>query len=274
MTASLLALGVDPSKVVLFRQSAVPEHTQMAWHLSCISSYAELEQLPCWRHKQVHNPDGHIELSALTYSILQAADVLLYRATHVPIGIDQWPNLKHARLLSHQFNERTDTDLLRAPQAIYTSSPCVYSLSNPGVKMSKSNPLPRSLIRLTDSPESISNFIRRALTDSIDGISYSPNERPGTSNLLQLMGLLTGHNPFEVAKQYRDKQISALKTDLAKALSLHLQPFQESFATLRRNEDYLRIVLLQGAEKARQEASSTLGAFQSQLGLAYPLRPI
>lgn len=134
--------------------------------------------------------------------------------------------------------------------------------------MSRSNPIPRSFIRLTESPENIAKFIRRALTDSIPEITYSPETRPGTSNLLQLMALATGQTPQAVAESYRDQQISTLKTDLAEALASHLQPFQAAYATVRRNEDFLRIVLLQGAEKAREAAASTLGLFQPQLGIA------
>lgn len=283
--ASLLAIGIDPEKSVLFRQSAVPEHTQLSWILNCSASFGELNRMTQWKVKRTQLFDKNLEeivkleakedpltlnggdLGLFTYPVLQAADILLYKATHVPIGQDQRQHLELTRNIAQRYNKTFASNFFPLPADVYTSSSKVYSLTSPGNKMSKSSLKPHSVINLTDSPEVIQRNIKRAITDSIRGISYDPNSRPGVANLIQLFSLVSGLALEDVIKQYEGKEIVKLKEDLSEAIIAFLAPINASYRNFRLDENYLRIILASGADKARMVATDTLSKVYSHQGL-------
>ncbi|XP_061735551.1 tryptophan--tRNA ligase, mitochondrial isoform X2 [Nerophis ophidion] len=180
MVASLLACGVDTKKAILFQQSQVPEHAELAWILGCLTSMPRLRHLPQWKVKSRQKNEGSVGL--YTYPVLQAADILLYRSTHVPVGEDQIQHLELTQDLAHIFNKRYG-ELFPEPRALLSATRKVKSLRDPSAKMSKSDPQATAAIAITDSPDDIALKIRRAVTDFTSEVTYDPAARPGVSNL-------------------------------------------------------------------------------------------
>merc|ERR1711939_99457 len=189
--AVLLAVGLNPDKSTIFFQSQVPAHSELMWILSCTASVGYLSRMTQWKSKMALQDnakpfDTPLKLGLFSYPVLQAADILVHRATHVPVGHDQAQHLEFARQIANGFNEAVGKSVLLAPQTLISPAKRVMSLTDPVKKMSKSDPNPKSRILLTDSNEVIRSKIKSAMTDSFDGISYEPERRPGVSNLLDI----------------------------------------------------------------------------------------
>uniref|UniRef100_UPI00358E89C2 tryptophan--tRNA ligase, mitochondrial isoform X2 n=1 Tax=Myxine glutinosa TaxID=7769 RepID=UPI00358E89C2 len=191
--AAMLATGLDKRSVV-FRQSQVPGHTDLAWILSCLTQTSRLNRLPQWKSSAKGN------VGRLTYPVLQAADILLYRATKVPVGEDQAPHLELAQDLAESFNHRYGPTF-PIPQPLMESFPRIRSLSDPGVKMSKSDPSMKGTIFLTDDDDTIARKIRKAVTDSIPEMWYDSKKRPGISNLMSLHAACRGFTLEQAQKE-------------------------------------------------------------------------
>ncbi|CAA7260953.1 unnamed protein product [Cyclocybe aegerita] len=278
MLATLLAFGIDPKRSVVFHQDDNQCHTELAWILSCITPIGKLRRMTTWKSRLATarnaNDESEIDESMLnaglfTYPILQAADILAYRATHVPVGEDQTQHLELSRDLADSFNRTFSKrkQFFPVPSQLITPTKRVLSLKDPSSKMSKSAPDPASRIELTDTAAQISRKVRAAVTDSIDGITYDPVARPGASNLLSILAACTDEPVQEVAARYAEKGHSALKSDVVDALEEILRSPREEFGRLRQEKEYLAAVARQGAEKAKERSSKTMREVRNMVGL-------
>ncbi|KAJ9081252.1 Tryptophan--tRNA ligase, mitochondrial [Entomophthora muscae] len=268
--ATLLAVGIDPNKSILFRQSDVLEHAQLSWVLGSLAPVGELGRMTQWKTKKAEQDlqaKSHGDMGLFTYPVLQAADILLYHATHVPVGQDQRQHLELTRFLAGRYNNMYSKKYFTSPKAIYTDGAKVFSLTKPTNKMSKSAQDRHSTIGLLDSPELIKENIMNATTDDIPFVTYDPDKRPGITNLLQLLSLVLNSSIKETSASYLEKPQSQLKADLAEALIAQLSPIRESYSKLRSEEAFLCKTLQEGADKARSVASDTIEEVYKHLGM-------
>ncbi|KAF9774699.1 hypothetical protein IL306_007268 [Fusarium sp. DS 682] len=275
--AALLAIGIDPERVTLFYQSSVPAHSELMWILSCTASVGYLSRMTQWKSKLnfdvntkiTEKATSQLKLGLFSYPVLQAADILVHRATHVPVGEDQRQHLEFARECVTNFNAAYGNHLV-SPQTTDSTFPRVMSLSKPGQKMSKSDRSQNSRISITDSPEAIKAKINKATTDSIPGISYNKEERPGISNLLDILAIFDaqGRKAQELAEQYSDLSPRDLKEMVGEAVIGGLAGIRDRFNELReKGDEYLDSIEAIGAEKARKSAEETMQIVREAVGL-------
>ncbi|ROT38869.1 tryptophanyl-tRNA synthetase [Sodiomyces alkalinus F11] len=277
--AALLATGLDPSKSALFYQSSVPAHTELMWILSCIASTGYLSRMTQWKSKLGLSPDttlqdggvkASLKLGLFSYPVLQAADILVHRATHVPVGDDQRQHLEFARECVTNFNHAYGPHL-RSPQTITSSSRRIMSLQQPTKKMSKSDVDSKSHILITDTPEEIRRKVMAALTDSVNSVSYDPEARPGVSNLLDILSIFdsSGRDPAQLAEDLLNRSLMDLKQLVADAVITGLQGIRERFIDFLSADEgrYIDWVEAEGARKARENAEETMAIVRQAIGL-------
>ncbi|KAH7928161.1 tryptophanyl-tRNA synthetase [Leucogyrophana mollusca] len=279
MLAVVLATGIDPKRSVLFHQDHNPHHTELCWILNCITPMGKLRRMTTWKSRLAASrnagSESEIDESLLnaglfTYPVLQAADVLAYRATHVPVGEDQQQHIELTRDLADIFNRTYKGSSPLFPLPLYVNSPSkrILSLKDPTSKMSKSSPDLQSRILLTDTVTQIKAKIRAAVTDSIQGITYDPISRPGTSNLLTILAACSDSDVTKVAKLYENKGHGHLKNDVADAVEELLKGPRAEFERIRHETAYLSDVAARGAEQARIRSEQTLLEVRRRIGLA------
>ncbi|XP_025098211.1 tryptophan--tRNA ligase, mitochondrial-like [Pomacea canaliculata] len=266
MTACLLACGIDPEKSILFLQSHVQEHAELAWLLGCLCTLPRLQHLPQWKEKsqKIKEPG----LGLFTYPVLQAADILLYKATDVPVGEDQIHHIELTRYLAKSFNRNFNTIFPRC-RALTGESPKIRSLRNPEGKMSKSDPNPLSRIELTDSPKDITEKIKKAVTDFTSEVSYDPDRRPGVSNLIDIHMGVTELCAEEICENaFLNALTTAMyKATVAEAVIEHLKPISDSIQRLKNDPGHLEKVLKTGQERAQAIAQDTIMEVKQAMGL-------
>ncbi|XP_032238170.1 tryptophan--tRNA ligase, mitochondrial isoform X2 [Nematostella vectensis] len=267
MATSLLASGVNPDRCILFQQSQVSQHAELAWVLSCLAPTGNLSRMHQWKSK-TNQTKARTCLGLYAYPVLMAADILLYRATHVPIGEDQLQHLELTRELARIYNQ-TYGNFFMQPHAILGSTQRVMSLRDPTKKMSKSDPVPSSRIELTDTADQIAAKIRRAVTDSEPYICYDPGTRPGLSNLIRVYAALSNESPEAISVRYQDTEHSKarFKQQLTDLVIHTLQPIRENIQSLSKDPGLVSNVLETGAEKARLLAEETLVQVRRAVGL-------
>ncbi|KAL0963594.1 hypothetical protein UPYG_G00308360 [Umbra pygmaea] len=263
MAASLLACGIDPETSILFQQSQVSEHTELSWILGCLTSMPRLRHLPQWKMKSKQKNEGSVGL--YTYPVLQAADILLYKSTHVPVGEDQIQHLELAQDLARIFNN-TFGELFPEPRALLSSTRKVKSLRDPSSKMSKSDPQKMATINLTDSPDDISLKIRRAVTDFTSEVTFDPEARPGVSNLVLMHASLAGCSVEEVVGQAKGLDTGKYKQLVVEAVVQALTPIREEIDRLREDRGHLESILARGAVRARELAAPVLKEVRHRVG--------
>lgn len=263
ITANFLAAGIDPRKSVIFQQSQIPAHSELAWILNTISPIGELERMTQFKDKSSKN-DANINMGLFDYPVLMAGDVFLYDAEFIPVGDDQLQHLELARTLARKFNARFGRTF-REPKGLLTQTPRVMSLKNPEKKMSKSDP--DGCIFLDDTPEQIRKKIARAVTDSGSEIFYDPIKKPGLSNLLEIYAALTDKDPNNIAVDFRDKRYSDLKASLADLIAVHFEKFREKKKKLISKPANIKKVLEMGSKKAGRTATKKLIEVQKKVGL-------
>jgi len=287
MVASFLAVGLDPAKSNIFVQSHVPQHAYLMWLLSCLTPLGKLNRMTTWKGKLAAlrnaNSEEEVDESLLnvglfTYPVLQAADILLYRATHVPVGEDQRQHLELSRDIVGLLNKRMKgVKPIVVPEALITQEKRILSLRDPSQKMSKSALDPRSRILLTDSTEAIKKKIGGAVTDSIREV-YWDEERRGVCNLITILAGCSSSGeymcPDEEAKRLhgaiercKGMDHAGLKALVVEAVEEKLKGPRAEFARLRPETGYLESVLREGSEKAREVAEETLQSVRRGLGL-------
>ncbi|RKL23143.1 hypothetical protein BFJ68_g1349 [Fusarium oxysporum] len=275
--AALLAIGIDPEKVTLFYQSSVPAHSELMWILSCTASVGYLSRMTQWKSKlnisdksnMNDKAASNLKLGLFSYPVLQAADILVHRATHVPVGEDQRQHLEFARECVTNFNAAYGNHLV-SPQTTTSPVQRVMSLQKPTEKMSKSSKSPKSRICIIDSPEEIKAKIQAATTDSIPGISYNREERPGISNLLDIMAIFDpeGRKAQELGEQYNDLSPKQLKEMVSDAVIGGLDGIRDRYTELlKKGDEHLDSIEAIGAEKARKSAEETMQVVREAVGL-------
>ncbi|KAI0628811.1 tryptophanyl-tRNA synthetase [Trametes polyzona] len=278
MLAVLLAVGLDPKRSIIFHQDDNLHHTELAWILNCITPMGKLKRMTTWKSRLAASrnarDDSEVDESLLnaglfTYPVLQAADILAYRANHVPVGEDQQQHIELCRDLADSFNRtfKGKRTLFPLPQHVITTTCRVLSLKDPSSKMSKSSPDLNSRILLTDSPAQVRSKIRGAITDSTLGITYDPVARPGAANLLSIFSACTGEEPETIAARYANKGHGDLKADVADAVEELIKGPRAEFERLRGEREYLASVAKDGAEKARQLSEVTIREVRARVGL-------
>ncbi|KAF2430463.1 tryptophanyl-tRNA synthetase [Tothia fuscella] len=274
--AILLAIGLDPKRSTIFFQSHVPAHSELMWILSCTASVGYLSRMTQWKSKMSVEDnakpfDTPLQLGLFSYPVLQAADILVHRATHVPVGEDQSQHLEFTRNCAATFNHNYGQVLVE-PETVLSPAKRIMSLLEPQKKMSKSALNPKSRILIIDSSETIKKKVNAALTDSIDSITFDPDGRPGLANLLQILYHLENSSTGSVedlASDMVDISKRALKERVAHAIEQHLLPIRERYqeVLVADGGQFLDDVAREGADKAGKSADATMTIVRDAVGL-------
>ena len=272
MAAALIASGIDPAKSIIFQQSAIPAHAELAWILQGTARMGWLNRMTQFKEKSGKNREGS-SVGLFTYPVLQAADILLYRATHVPVGEDQKQHVELTRDVALKFNTDFDVDLFVPPEPFIGGGTAarVMSLRDGNAKMSKSDPSDMSRIHLTDSDDLIAQKIRKAKTDP-DPLPDDPSGldgRPEAKNLVGIYGAVTGESVEQVLARFAGQGFGAFKPALADVLIELLRPLRTQLEELRRDATELDRILADGAERASALAAPTLAAAYDAVGLSH-----
>lgn len=267
MTATMLACGIDPNKSTVFLQSTVKEHTELSWILGCMTTMARLRHLPQYKEKTQKLKE--IPLGLFLYPVLQAADILLYKTTHVPVGEDQIQHIQLTQHLANLFNNRYGTTFPDCHAVIDSEGAGrIRSLRDPSKKMSKSDPEVKSCIYLTDEPDVIVEKIKKAVTDFTSEVTYDPENRMGVSNLVAIHSLVSnGKSPADICKEVQGIDTGKYKMIVAEAVVEHLKPIRTKINEYLKNPSELIYVLEDGREKARVVAEETMAEVKQKVGL-------
>ncbi|XP_054887403.1 tryptophan--tRNA ligase, mitochondrial [Poeciliopsis prolifica] len=265
MAASLLACGINPEKAILFQQSKVSEHAEFCWILGCLTSMPRLRHLPQWKMKSKQKNEGSVGL--YIYPVLQAADILLYKSTHVPVGEDQVQHLELAQDLARIFNLHYG-ELFPEPHALLSSTRKVKSLRDPTSKMSKSDSQPMATITVTDSPDDIALKIRRAVTDFTSEVTFDPQARPGVSNLVTIHAAVARLSVEEAVSAAKGLDTGAYKGLVSEAVIQRLAPIREEIQRLKADPGHLEGLLALGSRRARQLAAPVLDEVRHRVGFS------
>ena len=268
--AQLLALGIDPDRATLFAQSHVPEHAQLGWVMQCLTGFGEASRMTQFKDKSAKQAQDRITLGLFGYPALQAADILCYQATHVPVGEDQRQHLELTRDLAQRFNSRFGRTFTLPEPYILKDAAKIYDLQDPGAKMSKSASSPGGIVELLDDPKVSAKKVRSAVTDNEREIVYDPEKKPGVSNLLAILSAFTGRTAKELQGDYDGKGYGDLKKDVAEALVEFVTPVQARVKSYLDDPAELDKILARGAEQARAVASRTLARAYDKLGFLAP----
>jgi tryptophanyl-tRNA synthetase len=266
-TAILIAAGLDPDRCILFRQSDVREHTELCWLLASVTAIGELNRMHQFRDKSLAQREL-VSAGLLFYPVLQAADVLAYRAHEVPVGEDQREHLELMRDVARRFNARYGDDILVVPEhRIPEVGARIMDLQEPTRKMSTTGGTEEGTVLVLDDPKAIEKKIRRAVTDSGTEIRRAA-DKPGVSNLIDVLAVARGVTPEAVEEEMRGgRGYGDLKSAVADAVVGMLAPVRERYAEIRPDEARIEDILAQGAEKAREIATGTLRDVREAMGV-------
>jgi tryptophanyl-tRNA synthetase len=268
--AQLLAAGVDPDRCTLFVQSHVPEHTQLSWVLTCLTGMGEAGRMTQYKDRVARYGTDRIGVGMFTYPILQAADILIYRAEQVPVGEDQRQHIELTRDLAQRFNHRFGNLLVVPEPYILKATGKILDLQDPAAKMSKSSDSQAGVIDLLDEPAAIAKKVKRAVTDTDTAVRFDPDTKPGVSNLLTIFSALTGRPVAELEAAYDGKGYGALKGDLADVVVEFTTPLRERTLGWLDDPGRLDDVLAAGAAQARKVAAETLAQVYDAVGFLKP----
>ncbi len=268
--AQLLAMGLDPQQCTLFVQSQVPEHTQLAWVLGCLTGFGEASRMTQFKDKSARGGHDRTTVGLFTYPVLQAADILLYQAHRVPVGEDQRQHLELTRDLGARFNARYgDTFVIPEPHILKDTAK-VADLQEPTAKMSKSASSVAGLVELLDDPARSAKKIRSAVTDSGREVYFDHVAKPGVSNLLTIYAALSGRTVDDIAAEYDGRGYGDLKKDLGQLVEEFVTPFRARTTELLDDRAELDAILAEGADRARDVARATLAAVYDRVGFLPP----
>ncbi len=263
--AMLLALGLDPEKGIVFIQSQVPTHAQLAWILNCYTQFGELARMTQFKDKSAQHKDN-VNAGLFTYPCLMAADILLYQADIVPVGADQKQHLEITRDIAERFNGIYG-NVFTVPEAYIpkTGAARVMSLQDPSRKMSKSDPNPKGTVYLTDAPEVIMKKFKSAVTDSDMCVRYAEG-KDGINNLMTIYSAVTGDSLEKIESDFAGKGYGDFKKAVGEAVVAELEPIQRKFNEFLNDRQYLKECQEKGAEKAMRISSRTLGKVMKKVG--------
>lgn len=275
--AIYLACGIDPEKSTIFIQSHVPEHSQLAWILNCYTYFGEMGRMTQFKDKSARHEDN-VNVGLFTYPVLMAADILLYQANQVPVGDDQKQHLEITRDIANRFNAlygKKDAEgnviqpIFAVPEVFIAKTGArIMSLLEPTKKMSKSDDNRNNVIGLLEDPKSVEKKIKRAMTDGDEPpvVRYDVQNKPGVSNLLDILASVTGKTIPELEAEFEGKMYGHLKGAVAEEVSAMLSQLQERYHHFRNNEALLEKIYREGAEKARVRAKATLAEVYKVVG--------
>ena len=269
--AQYLACGLDPEKNVLFLQSQVPAHAQLAWVLDCYTMFGELSRMTQFKDKSSKFHDN-INAGLFTYPVLMAADILLYQPDFVPVGEDQKQHVELTRNIAQRFNGIYG-DVFTVPEPLISKTGArIYGLTTPEAKMSKS--VPEGCVFIMDSPDEIARKFRKAVTDSDTGrcVRYDREAKPGVANLMNIYSTLTGKSFEEIEKEFDGKGYGVFKPAVGEVVADCLRPIREEAARLIQDKAYLDEVYRSGAEKASWVANKTLRKVYKKVGFYQGLK--
>ena len=272
IAAALMAAGIDPARATLFNQAQVPEHAELAWVLACTARMGWLNRMTQFKEKSGKDREG-ASVGLFTYPVLQAADVLVYKATHVPVGEDQKQHLELARDIAIKFNTDMGTGLLVPPEPIIPpEAPRIRSLRDGNAKMSKSDPSDQARINLTDTADAIRQKIRRAKTDPepLPETAAGLAGRPEAQNLVGILAALTGQTADSVCARFAGRGFAELKPVLADALVAELEPLSARLRELLAHPQAIDSALAEGAARARAVAAATVAEVHRAVGFLKP----
>ena len=265
LAAMLFAIGLDPKVATVFVQSHVTEHSQLSWMMECTVSFGELSRMTQFKDKSAKREAEFISAGLFTYPALQAADILLYDTDEVPVGEDQRQHVEITRDIAMRFNHRFG-DTFVIPKAVTPKAGArVMDLQDPTSKMSKSAGTDSGLINMLDDPNEILKKFKRAITDSDGEVRVDRANKPGVTNLLEILAACTGEPPETLATRY--SQYGPLKADAGEAVVELLRPIQARYHELMGDRAELQALLRTGAGKARTVAAATLARAQAAVGL-------
>ena len=270
MAAALIASGIDPAKSILFRQSAIPAHSELAWILNGTARMGWLNRMTQWKDKAGKNREG-ASVALFDYPVLQAADILLYQATHVPVGEDQKQHVELTRDIALKFNNDFDVDLFVVPEPFIGGGTTarIMSLRDGTAKMSKSDPSEMSRIHLTDSDDEIAQKIRKAKTDPepLPDNAEALEGRPEARNLIGIYAAVTNEDVGDVLGRFAGQGFGAFKPALAEVLVELIAPIRRRLDELRRDPAELDRILADGAARASEIGAPVLAKARSAVGL-------
>ena len=264
-TAMLIAAGLDPERCILFRQSDVGEHSELCWLLSAVTPYGDLQRMTQFKDKSAREQEL-VRASLFLYPVLQAADILIYKADQVPVGEDQRQHLELAREIARRFNS-TYGEVFVEPEAVIPKTGArIMDLQSPDTKMSTTSGTEAGLIYIDDEPDAIVKKIKRAQTDSGSDIVRGP-DKAGITNLIDIYSVARDVSRDEVEREFEGQGYGAFKQAVGDAVAELLAPVRERYAELRADEDALERTLRAGADRAREIAVPTMAEVHSAMGL-------
>jgi len=264
LAALLYAVGLDPDRSTLFLQSHVPAHAEAAWLLAAVTSYGQLGRMTQFKEKG----EGREFVSAglFTYPVLMAADILLYSTDIVPVGDDQRQHIELARDVAERFNSRYG-ETFKVPRGVFPEVGArIMDLQEPSNKMSTTGGSLQGTVLVLDPPDAIRKKFKSAVTDSGRDVRYAPGEKPGVSNLIEILSVVTGTSIADVETRYVDGGYGPLKGDVGEAVVEIFMPIRERYEELRADEAELKRLLAVGADKARAVSEPTVRAMYERMG--------
>ncbi len=262
--ALYIACGLDPDKSILYVQSHVPAHAQLAWILDCYTMFGELSRMTQFKDKSAKNADN-INAGLFTYPVLMAADILLYQTDFVPVGEDQKQHLEITRDIANRFNTVYGPTFTVPEPIIKRTGAKIQSLAEPDKKMSKSDANENAVVRILDDKDTIIRKFRRAVTDSGSEV-HRADDKPGIGNLMTIYSCFTGKTDEEIEAEFAGKGYGDFKTAVGEACACELAPLQERYKKLLADKAYLEQVMKQNAERAAYLARKTLSKVYRKVG--------
>ncbi len=266
--AMLLASGLDPARCILFRQSDVREHTELAWLLSSVTAHGDLNRMHQFKDKSATQREL-LSAALFLYPVLMAADVLAYRAHEVPVGDDQRQHVELMRDIATRFNAAYGDVLVVPEHRIPAAGARVMDLQDPTRKMSTTGSEERGLVYIDDEEKAILKKVKSAVTDSGSEVRRGP-DKAGVANLIDVLAVVRGVDPEEIEREFEDRGYGDFKTAVGEAVAEYLRPVRERYGELRTDEAELERILQDGAGRARAIASATLAEVRAAMGIGAP----
>ncbi|MEJ7569957.1 MAG: tryptophan--tRNA ligase [Gaiellaceae bacterium] len=264
LTAMLFATGLDPDRSTVFAQSHVHAHAEAAWLLGSVTSFGELRRMTHFKDRS--EQQEFVSAGLFTYPVLMAGDILLYGTDIVPVGDDQRQHVELTRDIAERFNTRYGETFV-VPRGVYPEEGArIKNLQEPQRLMSTSAGNPQGVVRMIDEPDAVRKKFKTAVTDSEREVRHDPEQKPGISNLLEIMSVTTGESLPALEGRYDRAGYGEFKTDVGEAVIELLAPIQERYSALRSDEAELRRLLGSGAEKAREASTPTLARMYESMG--------
>ena len=267
-TAILIAAGLDPERCILFRQSDVPEHTELTWLLNTVTAYGDLQRMTQFKEKSAKQKEL-VSAGIFNYPVLQAADILAYNADEVPVGEDQRQHLELARDVAQRFNARFGETFVLPEARIPTVGARIMDLQEPTNKMSTTAASDAGVIRVLDEPKTVEKKVKSAVTDSGSEVVRSP-DKPGVTNLIDILAVIRDVGPEDIESEFNGSGYGQFKQAVAEAVVGYLAPVRERYNELRPDEEQLHAILREGAEKAHAIAEPIVAQARDRMGVGPP----